>query len=150
MLRFIISLIAVALAGIIQTTPWFQIAGVKPDLVLVLALIFISVLNRDWIERFAIILTAELFLGLTPSPDLYGSIFMGLLIIAALVLDYLRLQPKIGLTITVAVATIILNLSGSWSLQTIILETLYNLVAFIIIYTLTEHLWPNDIRAPKR
>jgi len=138
MLRFITSLVSVVIAGFIQSAPWFAIAGVKPDLVLVLTLIFFVVLGHDWIERLALALTAELSLQFAPPPDAYGFTFLGAAIVCGLAMDYLRLQPRLTLAVTTVFATVALNVVGSLQWVVMIEETIYNLALAMAIYTFIE------------
>jgi hypothetical protein len=141
MLRFITNLASVVLAGFIQSTPWFAIAGVKPNLVLVLTLIFFIVFEYDWLERVALALTAELSLQFAPTPDTYGFVFLGVVIVCGLAIDYLHLQPRLTLAVTTVFATVILNIVGALQWVVMTEETIYNLVLAAVIYALIEFIY---------
>jgi len=145
MLRFLISLIVIALSGFIQSASWFSIAGVKPNLVLVLTLVFFALLERGWVERLAIALTAELSIQFAPLPDIYGIVFLFVVIVCGIAMDYLRLQPILVLTGLVIVSTVTLNVIGSVQFVIALEEVIYNLVLVWIIYLAIEFLYGKKI-----
>jgi len=86
----------------------------------------------------ALALTAELSLQFAPTPDAYGFTFLGAVIVCGLAMDYLRLQPRLTLTVTTVFATVALNVVGSLQWVVMIEETIYNLALAMAIYTFIE------------
>ncbi len=141
MSRFITSLIVVVLAGVLQSSSWFQVAGVKPDLVLVLVPIFFMILGTDWIERLALVLSAELSLQFAPVPGIHDFAFIAVLVASGILMDYVRLQPRAILSIIIILATAILGAFGGTQWLVTLEETIFNLILVLTIYTLIEFLY---------
>ncbi len=134
MLRFVINLALIIAAGLLQLSTWFVFAGVKPNLVMALTLVII-IIDHNWFERLAFILVAELMLQFAPVPDIYNLIFLGLMMVSALVFDYLRLQHYLILGVTITLATIFIDVYGRVQWGMVLTEVAYNLVLVILIYT---------------
>ncbi len=147
MSRFITSLVAVTFAGLLQGAPWFSIAGVKPDLVLVLTFIFFLIIERDWIERLALVLVAELAIQFTALPDIYGFVFIFITVACGFVMDRVRLQPRLMLIFAILVSTIVLNATGPLQPLVTAEEIFYNLVLAAALYLIIELIYGKKVFA---
>ncbi|MCL4405170.1 MAG: hypothetical protein M1361_00120 [Patescibacteria group bacterium] len=130
-------MILIIVAGLLQSATWFTLAGVKSDLVMVLVLVMLMI-DHDWLDRLALILLGELMLQFGPRPDIYSIIFLGLMVISALVIDLVSLQPYLTLGSVVVAATILMNVYGHIPWSIILTESAYNLVLAILFYTVLK------------
>ncbi len=133
MLRFIISLALIVLAGLLQSATWFVLMGVKPDLVMVMVLVML-VSDGDWIDRLAFILVGELMLQFGPTPDIYSIIFIVLMVMSAMVFDYISLQQYVILGVVTFLATVLMDIYGHIQWGFILTEVAYNLVLVMLVY----------------
>lgn len=127
-LGLFVSILSVAGAALLQLTSFTFLWGVKPNLTLVLILIF-SVAVRSWTYRFILLVVGGTFLKFYTGKDIGVFIFPSITLLAILLTDYLPWQSVINYSLSVIIATVILNIPGS-SLEVVSLETVYNLVLF--------------------
>ncbi len=135
MLRFTINLLLIIFAGLLQSATWFVFMGVKPDLVMVLVLAMV-ISDRDWVDRLAFILIGEFMLQFGPNPDIYSLIFLGLMVVSAVVFDYVNFQQYLVLGAVTLVTTVLMNVYGHVQLSVVLTEIAYNLVLVVPIYTI--------------
>jgi hypothetical protein len=109
--------------------------GVKPDLVMVLVLAMV-ISDRDWVDRLAFILIGEFMLQFGPNPDIYSLIFLGLMVVSAVVFDYVNFQQYLVLGAVTLVTTVLMNVYGHVQLSVVLTEIAYNLVLVVPIYTI--------------
>lgn len=144
MLRFVVNLSLIVVGGLFQSAIWFVFAGVKPDIVMTVVIVALIV-DHDWMDRLAFILLGELMLQFGPGPDIYDIIFLGLMVISAVVIDHVSLQQYLTLGSVTVAATILMNIYGRVQFTIILTELAYNLVLAILLYTVFKvTLWQKD------
>lgn len=137
MLQFIIKILVIIFAGLLQSATWFAVIGVKPNLVMALVLAMMM-FDRNWIDRLAFIAVGELMLQFGPSPDVYSFIFLGLMLLSAAIFDYLNLQQYLTLGVAMVVATAVVDIYGHVGWGIALTETAYNLVLVILAYLVLD------------
>lgn len=124
----LISVFLVLGAALLQLTSFTFLWGVKPNLTLILILLF-SVAVRSWTYRLILLVVGGTFLKFYAGKDISTFIFPLITMLAILLTDYLPWQSAINYSLAVITATVILNIPGS-SLGIVFLEAVYNLVLF--------------------
>ncbi len=139
MFRFASSIITVILVSLLQTSNIF-ILGVKPNLPLV-CLIILSLINKSWVERLILIFLSIVLLNFYPPSisnltlDFPMIFFTVITILAILAMDFMPWAHLLNLIIVVAFASILLNIYN-FDLRVVILESSYNMILALIIFTL--------------
>ncbi|MBI2010788.1 MAG: hypothetical protein HYS89_00930 [Candidatus Colwellbacteria bacterium] len=139
MLIYIVNLIFVALAGLIQNTNLLVFEGVKPNLVLVL-LLTLGFFYRNWFRRIIFILVGAFFLKFSPVIEVEDLFFITAVSAGLFFLDYLPWRKTISFTTVLVLATLILNLRA-FSLFRFSVELLMNLgfaALFLLIFKWTH------------
>ncbi len=124
--RYLGSLVLLALASLLQQESFFFIGGIKPNLALAL-LIALSRFHSSWTGRILLMATTVLFLKFQPGWDPDILIFAFGSLIAILLIDSLPWLQEISIILGIVLLTLILNLTG-FELKNFLLESLENLV----------------------
>lgn len=140
--RFI-SVLVVAGAALLQLTSRLYLWGVKPDLTLVLILVF-SIFNRSWIYRFVLIILGVSILKFYQGVDIDSLIFAVITLLSILLIDYLPWQNFVSYFLVIVLATVVLNASGFAPLVALV-ESIYNLLLFSIIYLVVSRIYAKKI-----
>lgn len=132
MFRFIANSAILSLASLLQLTPFLMLSGMKPNLALVLIIIF-SVFEADWVYRAFWILLPALLLKSAPGIDTGTLVFMASAVIACLFMDHLPWRKEINAAGALMLGTVI-GAMPAFSFERVFIELLYNFSVGIIVF----------------
>lgn len=135
MFQFILSAIAVFIAGLFQLSNIF-VFGVKPNIALVLVL-SLSLVNKEWIERVILILAACVSLSFAPFFDSEVILSAGILVLGIWLIDNLPWTQLMNLAAVAVTATFAVNVYN-FDIRSVLIETIYNLILAAIFFNLIK------------
>ena len=139
MFLFFSSALAIAVASILQLSNIF-IFGVKPNLPLAFLLV-LSLINKSWLKRIALIATSVLILNFYPDPvwlfDPRLWMFIIIMLFSVLAMDLLPWAHLINLIVIIILATFSLNLYH-FSFSAVFLEIFYNLLLGVTVFMMLK------------
>lgn len=131
MLIFLTSLGATLFFGILQNTYLLSVAGIKPNLILVIALAYAFV-EKDWLKRSAIILTALFTLAISPYGGIGFIITATALFLSVALVDTLPWKALANTLVALVLGTFVINLER-FGIGIFTVELLYNFLAFALV-----------------
>ncbi len=131
-LRFVLSVVLVALAGLFQTAN-IDILGIKPDIILP-AVLLAALANKDWWKRIILVLTAALVIQYYPGLDSGTILFIIAALAGIIAIDFIPTEHFINFLVAVVLGTLIINLAN-FILAAFFLELIYNLLFALVIFT---------------
>ena len=136
MLLFFASIISLAIAAFLQTTNFFLIGLVKPNLVFAL-LVVLAHAYKDWTSRIFLILMPALILKFSPALAWIDIIFIATAFLIIALVDYLPWRRLINSVVSVIIGTVIIGIP-SFAFGLIIKEVGINIMLVIIFFLLME------------
>ncbi len=142
MFRFIVSIIVIVLGALTQFTSVASIYGVKPNIVLILLLIFSSTYT-NWLERSILIFISALMLKFGSGLETQNILFIVSSCVGVMITDKFPFPKLINLTLALLTATFIINILD-FEFWRVILEFSYNILIILLsfgIYKFLNKLW---------
>lgn len=142
MLLYIVSVIILATAALIQTTSIFVIASVKPNLVFVFLVLFAHI-YKSWPKRALLILVSAFLLKFSPSLAWIDVIFIAVAFLVMALVDYFPWRRIINSAFAVALGTIVIGIQV-FSLSVIAAEAALNIALILILFLPLEFIYEKE------
>lgn len=142
MLLYIVSVIILAIAALVQTTSIFVIASVKPNLVFVLLVLFAHI-YKSWPKRALLILASALLLKFSPTLAWIDIIFIAVAFLIMALVDYFPWRRIINSAFAIIFGTVVIGIPF-FSFSSIAIETLLNLVLVLMLFLPLEFIYEKE------
>lgn len=140
--RFI-SVLLVAGAALFQLTNLAYFGGIKPDLTLVLILVF-SIFDRSWIYRLILLIVGGTLLKFYSGLDIQALVFPFAALLSILLIDYLPALGFISYSLAALVGTAVLSVPG-FSPPVLLTEAVYNLLLLWAFYYIVSRIYAKKV-----
>ena len=142
MLPYIVSVITLAIAALVQTTSIFVIASVKPNLVFALLCICAHI-YKSWPKRALLILIPALLLKCSPTLAWIDVIFIAVAFLIMALVDYFPWRRIINSAFAVALGTVAVGVPA-FNLSSIAIETALNIALILILFFPLEFIYEKE------
>ncbi len=147
MLAFIVSLVLVILASLLQITNFLLIGGIKSNL-LVALFATLAHLDKNWIRRAILVFSSAFILKFTPYLTWVDLIYVSTAFFIFALVDYLPWKRLVNSLAAGITGTLILSVSF-FHLKAFTLETLMNVILVIVFFVFLEIFYEGKKTAKK-
>ena len=142
MLLYIVSVITIAIAALVQTTSVFVIASIKPNLVFALLVIFAHI-YKSWPKRTLLILISAFLLKFSPTLAWIDVIFIASAFFIMALVDYFPWKRIINSVFAVILGTVIIGIP-TLGLSSIVTEAALNTALVLILFIPLEFVYEKE------
>jgi len=144
MLKFVFSALLVVIIALFQLTSYSFIGSIKPNLSLILILIF-SLMNKEWVLRLILIFAAALLLRFSVSFETQNVLFIISSIVGMIIIDYLPWKPVLNIIFAIIIATLLSNIID-FNFYRVLTEAGYNVILGFIVFLIIQRIYGKKIK----
>jgi len=144
MLKFVFSALLVVIIALFQLTSYSFIGDIKPNLSLILILIF-SLINKEWVLRLILIFAAALLLRFSVSFEMQNVLFIISSIVGMIIIDYLPWKPVLNIISAIIIATLLSNIID-YNFYRVFTEAGYNVILGFIVFLIIQRIYGKKIK----
>ena len=142
---FLLRVIIVIAASLVQISPWFEVGGIKPNLILVVAVSLVVFEQELW-KKITVVLVAAIILKAGPTFEITTIIFVLGVLTSILLSDYFRFEREAAIGGAVLITMLALNLTNGFSFiiterTVVLIELVYTTAIGFVIVPLSKLLY---------